>query len=85
MVTGGAHHAFALTLRALASPGDRVVVEHPTYPNALEAIRRAGCRPVPVSFGPGGWDLEMLAATIRNTLPEEAMLEDPSDRDRGTS
>ncbi|TQS46689.1 PLP-dependent aminotransferase family protein [Cryptosporangium phraense] len=69
LVTGGAQHAFALTLRALTVPGDRVVVEHPTYPNALEAIRGAGCRPVPVSFGPDGWDLEMLAATIRQVAP----------------
>lgn len=69
LVTAGGHHAFSLTLRALASPGDRVIVEHPTYPNALEAIWRAGCRPVPVPFSPDGWDLEMLAATIRHTAP----------------
>ncbi|SHN34873.1 PLP-dependent aminotransferase family protein [Cryptosporangium aurantiacum] len=74
LVTGGAQHAFALTLRALASPGDRIVVEHPTYPNALEAVRRAGCRPVPVPLGPDGWDLEMLAATIRHTAPRLAYL-----------
>ncbi|GAA3385704.1 MocR-like transcription factor YczR [Cryptosporangium minutisporangium] len=74
LVTAGAQHAFALTLRALASPGDRIVVEHPTYPNALEAVRRAGCRPVPVPFGPDGWDLEMLAATIRHTAPRLAYL-----------
>ena len=69
LVTGGAHHAFTLTLRALCTPGDRVVVEHPTYPNALEAVRWAGCRPVPAPFGPDGWDLEMLAATIRHAAP----------------
>lgn len=74
LVTGGAQHALALALRALATPGDRVIVEHPTYPNALEAIRGAGCRPVPVSFGPDGWDLEMLAATIRHTAPRLAYL-----------
>jgi DNA-binding transcriptional MocR family regulator len=74
LATAGAQHAFALTLRALASPGDRIVVEHPTYPNALEAIRQAGCRPVPVSFGPDGWDLEMLTATIRHTAPRFAYL-----------
>lgn len=74
LVTGGAHHAFALVLRAMTSPGDRVVVEHPTYPNALEAVRWAGCRPVPVSFGPDGWDLEMMAATIRHAAPRLAYL-----------
>ncbi|WP_035857701.1 PLP-dependent aminotransferase family protein [Cryptosporangium arvum] len=74
LVTGGAHHAFALALRALTSPGDRIVVEHPTYPNALEAIRWAGCRPVPVPFGPDGWDLEMLDATIRHSTPRVVYL-----------
>ena len=74
LVTAGAQHALALALRALAAPGDRIIVEHPTYPNALEAIRGAGCRPVPVSFGAGGWDLEMLAATIRHTAPRLAYL-----------
>jgi DNA-binding transcriptional MocR family regulator len=65
MVSGGSHHAFSLALRALAQPGDRVVVEHPTYPNALIAIRAAGCRPVPLPLGPDGWDLETLAAMLR--------------------
>ncbi|MFG1928079.1 PLP-dependent aminotransferase family protein [Cryptosporangium sp. NPDC048952] len=74
LVTGGAHHAFALALRALTTPGDRIVVEHPTYPNALEAVRWAGCRPVPVPFGPDGWDLEMLAATIRHAAPRVVYL-----------
>ncbi|MFI5957737.1 PLP-dependent aminotransferase family protein [Cryptosporangium sp. NPDC051539] len=74
LVTGGAQHAFALALRALTVPGDRVVVEHPTYPNALEAIRGAGCRPVPVSLGPDGWDLEMLSATIRQVAPRVVYL-----------
>src|SRR3954469_1481978 len=33
LVTAGAQHAFALLLRVLAGPGDRVLVDHPTYPN----------------------------------------------------
>ena len=42
MVTAGAQHALTLLLRLLAGPGDRVLVEHPTYPNALDAIRAIG-------------------------------------------
>lgn len=55
MVTSGAQHALNIILRALAGRQDRVLVEHPSYPNALDAIRAAGCRPVPVAFsaGPG--------------------------------
>ena len=51
-MTAGAQHAFALLLRVLAGPGDRVLVDHPTYPNALDAIRAAGARPVPVALRP---------------------------------
>ena len=50
LVTAGAQHAFALLLRVLAGPGDRVLVEHPTYPNALDAVRAVGGRPVPVAL-----------------------------------
>ena len=39
--------AFALALRLLTGPGDRVLVEQPTYPNAIEAIRAAHAIPVP--------------------------------------
>jgi DNA-binding transcriptional MocR family regulator len=72
LVTAGAQHALALLLRVLAGPGDRVLVDHPTYPNALDAIRAVGARPVPVALGPGGWDLEMLGATLRQAAPRLA-------------
>jgi len=72
LVTAGAQHALALVLRVLAGPGDRVLVDHPTYPNALDAIRAAGARPVPVALQPDGWDLEMLAATLRQAAPRLA-------------
>src|SRR3954462_10355372 len=74
LVTAGAQHAFALLLRVLAGPGDRVLVDHPTYPNALDAIRAAGVRPVPVALGPDGWDLAMLEATLRQSAPRLAYL-----------
>jgi DNA-binding transcriptional MocR family regulator len=79
LVTAGAQHAIGLALQALAGPGDRVLVEHPTYPNALDAIRNRGARPVPVPFspGPGGtssWDLDLLTAAVRDTAPRLAYL-----------
>jgi DNA-binding transcriptional MocR family regulator len=61
-----------LLLRVFAGPGDRVLVEHPTYPNALDSIRAVGSRPVPVALGRDGWDLEMLAATLRQAAPRMA-------------
>jgi DNA-binding transcriptional MocR family regulator len=72
LVTNGAQHALTLLLRVLAGPGDRVLVDHPTYPNALDAIHAAGARPAPVALEPGGWDMEMLGATLRQAAPRLA-------------
>ncbi|MCW0215787.1 MAG: PLP-dependent aminotransferase family protein [Pseudonocardia sp.] len=77
LVTSGAQHAIALLLALFTGPGERVVVEHPTYPNALDAIRGRGCRPVPVALGPDpgrAWDLDQLTATVRDTAPALAYL-----------
>ncbi len=72
LVTAGALHALTLLLRVLSGPGDRVLVEHPSYPAALDAIRAIGARPVPVPMLPDGWDLEMLAASLRQAAPRLA-------------
>ena len=64
LVTGGAQSAVHLLLDALVGPGDRVVVEHPTYPHAITAIRAAGARPVPVPVGRYGTDLDLLEYAI---------------------
>ncbi|MFI5583841.1 PLP-dependent aminotransferase family protein [Amycolatopsis sp. NPDC051758] len=77
MVTNGAHHAFVLVLRMLSGPGDRVLVEQPTYPNALEAIRAAHAIPVPVALDPTGergWDIAGVDAALRQTSPRFAYL-----------
>ncbi|WP_051736310.1 MocR-like transcription factor YczR [Amycolatopsis rifamycinica] len=77
MVTNGAHHAFVLVLRMLTGPGDRVLVEQPTYPNALEAIRAAHAIPVPVALDPSGargWDIAGVDAALRQAAPRFAYL-----------
>jgi DNA-binding transcriptional MocR family regulator len=74
LVTDGAQHGFSLVLALAASPGDRVLVEHPTYPNALDAIRRSSGRIVPVGMGTDGWDLEAVSAALRQTSPRLAYL-----------
>ena len=50
VVTGGALHAIGTALGTLAGAGDRVLVEHPTYPSALDVITDAGARVVPVAL-----------------------------------
>jgi DNA-binding transcriptional MocR family regulator len=72
LVTAGAQHAWTLLLRVLSGPGDRVLCEHPTYAAALDAIRALGARPVPVPLLDDGWDLDMLAATLRQAAPRLA-------------
>ncbi len=79
LITQGAQQAISLAIGALVGPGDRVVVEHPTYPNALDAIAHRGARAVPVPMGPhpdgtGTWDLDLLAATVRDAAPRLAYL-----------
>ncbi|WP_353941375.1 PLP-dependent aminotransferase family protein [Streptomyces sp. HUAS MG91] len=82
LVTSGAQHGLSLALALLAGPGDRVMVENPSYPNALEALRRGGLRTVsvPVTDGPaddgtddgdgtGGWDVEIVESTLRRAVP----------------
>lgn len=48
LVTGGAGDATEVVFEALVEAGDRVLVEHPTYPGAVESVQAAGGRPVPV-------------------------------------
>lgn len=82
LVTNGAQHGFSLALHELSAPGDRVLVECPTYPVALDAIRAAGRIPGPVGLpGPDAgeaadtpWDVDLIAATLRQTAPRLAYL-----------
>lgn len=74
MVTSGAQHAIALILATYVQPGDRVLVEQPTYHGALTAIGTAGARPVPVAMTRDGWELDALHAAIRQLAPTLAYL-----------
>ena len=74
LVTSGAQHALTLVIKTLADPQDRILVEHPSYPNALDAIHAARCRPVPVAFGDNGWDLPALESALAQQRPRMAYL-----------
>jgi len=74
IVTSGAQNGLTLVLRALAGPGDRIAVDHPTYHNALGAISRNNCQPVPIGLPDTGWDLDALDAVFRQTGPRFAYL-----------
>lgn len=74
MVTAGALAGASIVAQAFTAPGERVVVESPTYPNATQAVRHAGARLVAATVDPDGWDLDALAATLRQTSPRLAYL-----------
>jgi DNA-binding transcriptional MocR family regulator len=74
IVTAGALAATSIAVRAVTQIGDRVLTESPTHPNSVDAIRRSGCRVVAVPMSPGGWDLPLLEATIRQTAPRAAWM-----------
>ncbi|MEV0696979.1 PLP-dependent aminotransferase family protein [Saccharopolyspora sp. NPDC050389] len=65
LITNGAQHALGLIARTLLRPRSRVVVDHPTYPHALQVFRSAGCRIVPVPVTDTGWDVDSLSAATR--------------------
>ncbi len=64
LVTSGAQQAFDLLVRLFVAPGERVLVESPSYPNALTALSQARARVQTVGVGPAGWDPEELMAAL---------------------
>jgi DNA-binding transcriptional MocR family regulator len=69
MITSGAQHALHLVLSLLTAPGDRVLVDAPTYPRTLSAVRTARARAVGVPLGATGWDVEAWSAAVRAASP----------------
>ena len=74
MITSGALHAIGLILATYTQPGDRVLVEQPTYSGALSAIATTGARPVPVAITDDGWELDAVRAALRQLAPSLAYL-----------
>lgn len=69
VITNGAQNAIDLVLRALTRPGDRIVVESPTYLSALPLFRLHGLdlRAVPVRED--GMDLRLLERALDREKP----------------
>jgi DNA-binding transcriptional MocR family regulator len=74
LVTAGALQALDLVTRATLRRGGAALVEIPSYPAALDALRAAGARLHAVPVGPHGWDLETLEALARVRRPALAYL-----------
>jgi DNA-binding transcriptional MocR family regulator len=73
MITSGTQHALDLVLRLSVPAGAPVLVESPTYPNALAALsaRRARISTHGLDAATG-WDGELLLGALRQTRPRLA-------------
>lgn len=78
VITSGALSGIAIVARALSAHGDRVLVESPVYPNAMQALRTGGGRlvsaPLADPLGDSGWDIDATQATLGQTAPRLAYL-----------
>ena len=74
LVTNGAMQALDLSIRAALPRGRLVLVEMPSYPVALDALRGAGARLSPVPVTSEGWDADALGAVARSQRPAFAYL-----------
>jgi DNA-binding transcriptional MocR family regulator len=64
IVTTGSQQGFDLLIKVLLNPGDSVLVERPTYPAAVQALRLAGMRMFSAATDAQGLDTEALAAQL---------------------
>lgn len=76
LVTSGALHGVAVAIETLVPRGGRVLVEHPSYPNALDAVRDQGRRTVPVAVSPDDPDAVArdVHRAVRASSPQAAYL-----------
>jgi DNA-binding transcriptional MocR family regulator len=76
LVTSGAMHGVSLAFALLLRRGRRLLVEQPTYPNALDAARAAGARVVPTALeaeDPDAW-LPTVESSLAAVRPSVAYL-----------
>jgi DNA-binding transcriptional MocR family regulator len=70
LVTAGSQQAFDLLVRVFVEPGDTVFVETPAYPAAIQSLRLAGARIVPVPVDDDGLRVDVLEELLRAAGPE---------------
>jgi 2-aminoadipate transaminase len=64
MITNGSMDAAALLFRYLLEPGDRVIVEQPSYDRTLLLLGREGVQLVPVPLEDDGIDVDAFEAAL---------------------
>ncbi|MGZ4550771.1 MAG: MocR-like transcription factor YczR [Blastococcus sp.] len=76
LVTAGALHGVSTAFQTVLRRGQRLLVEQPTYPNALDAARALGVRLLPTALEPGDPDawLEAAERVLAGARPAAAYL-----------
>lgn len=67
VITTGAHQAISLIARQTVQAGDSVIVESPTFPGALDVLRRFGARAIPLPVDERGARTELLEDLVLRT------------------
>lgn len=70
LITSGALHAWHLLLRVLTRPGQRVLVEQPTYPAVIDAVRAQHLRPVALPVTSAGWEAPRGGGALAHVTPD---------------
>ncbi|MFC3227931.1 PLP-dependent aminotransferase family protein [Marinibaculum pumilum] len=74
LVTSGAQQAIWLIGQLYAPHGEHVVLENPTYPGAISALRMAGANLEPLPVAPDGFVLDGLEAQLKTMRPRLVMV-----------
>ncbi|MBS2536551.1 PLP-dependent aminotransferase family protein [Catenulispora sp. NF23] len=75
LICGAGQSALATALRALAQPGDPVLIEVPTYPGVIAAALAAGLRAVPVPLDREGMRPDLLEQAFERTHARLAVVQ----------
>ncbi|MFE9427446.1 PLP-dependent aminotransferase family protein [Kitasatospora sp. NPDC006697] len=83
-LTQGTRHAWQLLLKVRARAAAPVLLEAPTSPQLIDAVRLFGARLCPVPLTPEGWQVDLIAAALKQVRPALAFLtpdfQDPTGR-----
>ncbi|MFB6720059.1 PLP-dependent aminotransferase family protein [Kribbella sp. NPDC056345] len=83
LITSGAQQALELVARGCLQPGDRVIVEEPTYRGALDAFARTGSRLRTVPMDGDGLDVDALEKLLVTEAPRLVYVQSPGHNPTG--
>lgn len=66
LITGGSQQGFDLLVRTLLRPGDRALVERPTYTGPLRVLKVAGVTPITIGVDAQGLMVDELDERLRD-------------------